>query len=300
MRLIRNWYKLLEGFGSSAKDDGPGNAVGTLSANCHWCPYIFCPSGEVFLTGTLVPDATGTFIKTGIYNGVPYFFNSVKGFYLWWSFVDQEWDISPTLGSQSPSFWYNDVSFLGSFLPQAPYTGYGLLTGIVYESKKGVQFPSTLSRIVSSAAAGFPPAAGSIEMLVRPSWNWNDGLNHVFWDTYGGSNRRFLFWKAATNLTGLSTDNISRGTFSFAWTSDTLYHVVLNYGVNRLYINKSLAYDFSDGGLGLGSSTLYIGDRYSDPLYSFNGLVYYFLARDVALSLAEISVFYDFFVNQYT
>lgn len=213
MRLIKYWYQLLEGSGLAAADSGPGQAVGTLTANVTWCPYYFPP-------------------------GTPY--------------------------------------------------GY-----------KGVTIAASVSRISSAAAAGFNAAEGSIEMLVRPTWSNADGLNHFFWDTGGGSNQRFCLWKHSSNLTYLFTDETSRGSFTYAWTAGTLYHVVLNWGTNTLYINGVLQKTYSAGTLGAGASTLYIGDQRTGLTCSFSGNIYYFIARDVTLTPGEIATFKAFFENQY-
>ena len=171
--------------------------------------------------------------------------------------------------------------------------------GVPY-SYKGVTIAASKSRIVSAAAAGFNPAEGSIEMLVKPTWNYNDGIPHQFWDTYGGANARFILRKVAGGNTELLTNTTSRGTFVYAWAANTLYHVVLNWGTNELYVNKSLVHTFTAGGLGPGATTLYIGDHASYANYAFSGNIYYFITRDVPLTQTEINEFYNFFVNQYT
>jgi hypothetical protein len=73
----------------------------------------------------------------------------------------------------------------------------------------------------------------------------------------------------------------------------------LNWGANQLYINNVLVKTFSAADLGLGASTLYIGDRYSISDDSFSGDILYFIVRDVALTLAEITEFNAFFQHLY-
>jgi hypothetical protein len=213
MRQIRNWYPLLEGTGLNARDMGPGNKPGTLTANVTWCPYYYPP-------------------------GIPYDY-------------------------------------------------------------KGVIIGASESRIVSGAAASFNATEGSIEMLVKPSWNNADGVAHVFWDTYGGNNKRFCLFKQSDNFTWLWMNASLYGPFSSSWVANTLYHIVFNWGANQLYINKVLSHTFNPNTLGLGATDLYIGDRYTLANYGFSGNIYYFIVRDVPLTLAEITTFYDFFVNQY-
>lgn len=213
MRLIRNWYQLLERSGLAASDSGPGQAVGTLTANVTWAPFYHPP-------------------------------------------------------------------------------------GTIYDYK-GVVIGASESRIVSAAAGGFNSTEGSIEMLVKPTWTYTDGLTHFFWDTSGGNNQRFRLLKSADNITYLQTQTTARGSFTYPWAAGTVYHVVLNWGTNQLYINGVLAYTFTAGDLGTGASTLYIGDRYTLANCALSGNIYYFIARDVPLTAAEIAVFKAFFLKQY-
>jgi len=213
MRLIRNWYQLLEGSGLTASDSGPGQAVGTLTANVSWCPFYHPP-------GTL----------------------------------------------------------------------YGY---------KGVTIATSYSVITSSAALGFNGTSGSIEMLVKPSWSQADGLIHYFWNTYGGAGKYFRLLKFTDGLTYLSTNSLTRGSFSFAWVAGTVYHIVFNWGTNELYINGVLANNYTDGTLGSGATTLCIGDAAVYANCSFSGNIYYFIVRDVPLTLAEIATFKAFFLKQY-
>lgn len=299
MRLIRNWYKLLEGSGLIANDAGPGQAHGTLTANVTWLDYLFIYPAGLTLTGTLDPDATGLYIWTGTYNLKPYCALSTSWF-LWWESSGTRWVISTTLGVEGAAYWERaNASPIGTYTPAGDASGNGVITGTVLELHKGVTIGATVSRIVTPAAGGFPADAGSIEMLCSPTWNYNDGIAHYFWDTYQGSNRRFLLAKGTANTTYLYTDNTYRGAFTFPYVANTLYHIVLNWGTNTLYVNNALVKTFDAGGLGLGSANLYIGDTCSGANSAFSGNVYYFIARDLALTQAEITAFNAFFQNLY-
>ncbi|MBE3101472.1 MAG: hypothetical protein IMZ47_04285 [Firmicutes bacterium] len=159
-------------------------------------------------------------------------------------------------------------------------------------SSNGLSFGANQSRIVTPAAAGFNSDSGSIEMLVRPAWNYDDGLYHFLWDTYGGNNCSFYIQKHPANYTSLFTDSTLRQNFTFHWAAGTVYHVVLNWGTNQLYINGVLEKTYEAGGLGNGSSTLYIGDRHASANYAFSGNIYYFIVRDVPLKQVEINQLY--------
>jgi hypothetical protein len=213
MRLIRNWYQLLEGSGLVASDSGPGQAVGTLTTNITWAPFYHPP-------GTL--------------------------------------------------YCY-----------------------------KGVVIGTSYSVITSAAAAGFNGTEGSVEMLVKPSWNHTDGAVHYLWNTYGGAGKYFRLFKYTDNRTYLTTNSLTRGGFEFPWVAGTVYHVVLNWGTNQLFINGVLANDFSDGTLGAGATTFCIGDAATISNSSFSGTIYYCIVRDVPLTLAEIAIFRAMFLKQY-
>jgi len=299
MNDIRNWYKLLEGTGLTANDSGPGGAHGTLAANVTWLDYVFIYPDGLTLTGDLDPDATGIYLWTGTYNNRAYLTLNTSWF-CWWDSAGGRWVISTELGVEGADFYDGGaVSPLGLYLAGGGASGQAMMTGDALEDFKGVTLTASESRIVTPAAAGFPPDAGSIEMMVRPRWDYNDGVSHFFWDTYGGSNRRFLLHKPADNSTALSTDNISRGSFTYQWTAETLYHIVMNWGANTLYINNILVKTFTAAGLGLGASTLYIGDALTGGNFSFSGDIFYFIVRDVPLTQTEIVAFNAFFRNLY-
>jgi hypothetical protein len=166
----------------------------------------------------------------------------------------------------------------------------GSLTNVTW-TPGGVAIAASVSRIVS-AASGFNASEGSIEMLVKPAWSYDDGLAHYFWQATITAFRKFTLRKNANNTTELFTNNTSRGTFTFAWAANTLYHVVLNWGTNTLYINKVLEYTFTAGGLGTLPPTLYIGDAYAGANLAFSGNIYYFCVRNRALSATEIAWLY--------
>jgi hypothetical protein len=207
----------------------------------------------------------------------------------WYPFLEQSGLIAGDFGPGKAD---------GTLTANVTHCQYYYPLGVPY-GYKGLTFAASVSRVVSAAAANFPADAGSIEMLVRPTWNRNDGIGHYFWDTYGGNNRSFRLYKHTDDSTYLYTDLTYRGEFVYSFVAGTLYHIVLNWGTNELYINKVLVKNFSDGGLGNGASTLYIGDRNAYSNVSFSGNIYFFIARDVALTLAEITAFYNFWYNLY-
>lgn len=207
----------------------------------------------------------------------------------WYMLLDQQGLVAADSGpGQADGALTGDVAWCPYYYPPGTQLGY-----------KGVTVGASQDRIISAAAAGFNNAEGSIEMLVRPSWNYTDGANHHFWFTYGGNNRQFSLRKALDGLTYYIADNYNLGSFTYQWQADTVYHLVLNWPSSQLYIDKVLAKTFSPKSLGIGSSTLYIGDHTSLASQAFAGNIYYFISRDLPLDAAEITTFYNFFKPLY-
>lgn len=88
----------------------------------------FDPSYEV--TGTLSPNATGTYEPAGILNGKSYYAGGVVPHYLFWNDMVGWW-IDPVLGDINPPSWQRDFPDIeGTYLPQAPATGDATVTKI--------------------------------------------------------------------------------------------------------------------------------------------------------------------------
>lgn len=301
MRDILNWYKFLEGQGLAAEDHGPGADPGVLSASVFWAPFYSAPYTALDVTGTIVPDIQGRYIFNSLSYALPTFtINST--WFIWHDLPTGIWYVSEAIGVPGARGWsYEDSN------PVQNYDPYGTATGILTTTapwpmpydNMGCIFQPTISKITTPAAAGFPAAAGSIEMLVRPFWNNADGVRHCLWYTGGGAGGIFALLKHTDNLTYLYTNGSSRGSFSFPWTAYQLYHLVLNWGANTLYINDVLVKTFTPATLGVGASTLYIGDHASSSNQAFNGIIYYFISRNVALTAVEIHSFRSFFENLY-
>jgi hypothetical protein len=269
--------------------------VGTIA----WTPYYYPPLSVLTFSGTLAPDPTGEFTDYGLYAGQPCFHNPTKGYFLWWDDAAWLFTVSPALGDLSAPYWASASFYGATYAPFGGATGTGTNPTRTAYSYKGVTVGASASHIISAAATGFPADAGSAEMLVSPTWNYNDGIAHYFFSTYGGNNRVFALYKKSDNDTRLTVDSTYIGTFTYQWAANSLYHVVVNWGTNQLYINNVLVKTFTARSLGTGASTLYIGNYYTGASVAFSGTIYYFIIRDVALTLAEITAFNAFFQNLY-
>ncbi len=150
--------------------------------------------------------------------------------------------------------------------------------------------------LCAGAAKLFNATSGTIEFLVRPNWNHDDGdTYHYFFDTFGGNNKRFTLLKNRSgsgkfNETLLWTNSVIVGNFLYAWQSGVTYHVALVWGENKLYINGILANDYADSNLGVGANDLYIGDRYTSTPRGLDGTVEWFRVWNRALPASKIAL----------
>lgn len=160
-----------------------------------------------------------------------------------------------------------------------------------------LDFGHDVDRVICAGAAKIlNPDEGTIEMLVRPHFDLAGAATYYyFFDTYGGSNSRFLLnVDIYSDLLTLYTDTVNRGNFDISgfWTAETLYHIVLVWGTNKLYINGELVHTYDPGGLGDGADNLYIGDRYTTGSRAFDGKISYCRIWNRALMSSEISKLY--------
>ena len=76
-------------------------------------------------TGTLNPDPTGDFVEMGVYGGEPYYFNSVKGYYLFYNLYTGEWVVDDVLGSMGEYHWKSEDKISVGFAPGGEAAGTG-------------------------------------------------------------------------------------------------------------------------------------------------------------------------------
>jgi len=140
---------------------------------------------------------------------------------------------------------------------------------------------------------GTDAQVGTIEMLVKLNWSHPTSDQPFFWDTYGGINQRYvLYYEGSDYKTYLYTQTTERGSFTYAWEADKLYHIVAVWPENKLYINGLFVNDFDDGYLGSNATTLYIGDRFEGTDFSLNGVVHLTRWYNKALTISEVKSLY--------
>lgn len=78
---------------------------------------------EYCLSGTIVPDATGTYDITGYYNDKTYLKLSGGSYYCWWNGTDK-WIISAVLGTVGAGYWSRtSATMTGTYTHQGTATG---------------------------------------------------------------------------------------------------------------------------------------------------------------------------------
>jgi hypothetical protein len=176
-----------------------------------------------------------------------------------------------------------------------PYGFPALLDGSASWLVKGIDIPASQSRLIMPWDTSLSPDSGSISFFVQPFWEYNDNLYHYLFFNYDPVNPRFYLLKNSSNLFSLVTNTTSRGSFSFQFVSGSLYFICLNWGANELFINGSLVYTFSPGGLVSPASTLYLCDHYATAFRTF--LCHFFLCtlHKYPLSLSQVNILYDLY-----
>lgn len=82
------------------------------------------------MTGTLVPDVTGTYNPIGSYNDKPSYEIVATGWFIWWDGIDS-WKISTVRGTEGADFWTrNDPAIEGVYTPGGTATGDATVTEV--------------------------------------------------------------------------------------------------------------------------------------------------------------------------
>lgn len=146
---------------------------------------------------------------------------------------------------------------------------------------------------ITSSFLNVSASTGTIILGFIPDWNDGDARNHVLFDTYGGNNKRIVFYESGASNLNLYTNTISRGSTTYSWVANTKYNIAITWPTNILYINGSQHYNYSDGNLGNSASTLYIGDAYTASDFGSDGKFMYLYIFNEALTSSQIALFDD-------
>lgn len=74
------------------------------------------------VTGTLAPDATGSYVETGTHNGKPYYRREDGSWFIWYEVI--VWNITDTLGQYSSAMWDKDAPDInGDYYPVGTASG---------------------------------------------------------------------------------------------------------------------------------------------------------------------------------
>lgn len=172
------------------------------------------------------------------------------------------------------------------------YEAHGDFAGDVTWDKNKINIGTSEDRITADFT-NTNPAIGAIFFGFTPNWDYDDGLPHIFIDTAGGGNRRFLIYKNADNKTYFYTDTTLRGSFEFSWQAQKQYNCVLIWGVNYFLIDGIVKFIGTPGSLGLSGDTLFVGDGYTGANVSLNGKYEYFFVLNECPTLAQARLFND-------
>jgi hypothetical protein len=127
-------------------------------------------------------------------------------------------------------------------------------------------------------------ALGTISMWATVNWDYDDGVNHYFWDT---STNRFLLFKQTDNTLALYTNSSSRGTGTYTFSAGELVNLTVHWPENKLWVNGRMTIDFTDGNLGSPTGTFFWGAR-NTAASILNGRIHQVLLYNRALPELEI------------
>jgi hypothetical protein len=95
-------------------------------ANYHDASNIcikFYPETSYNITGTLTPDAAGSYSSESQHEGAPSYANSLRTFFVWWDGVDS-WIVSDEIGNIENPYWKRtDPAIVGDYTPQNAAVG---------------------------------------------------------------------------------------------------------------------------------------------------------------------------------
>jgi hypothetical protein len=192
-----------------------------------------------------------------------------------------------TPASLSPVAWYkadgNATDARGN------YNGTWAGTATYTNGLNGQAFAMTAQdRRISSAAAGaLNLTNGTICFWVRPNWIKTDGIDHFFYDTFGGANGRFVGYKTITSFT-----DFVKGNKDITYTAGQWIHFAFTWNENKLYTNGVLASDFANSSFTATATTLYIGHRYTGVTFSAMASIDDFMLFNYSLKAAQIAQIY--------
>lgn len=127
---IADEHPLYDGVLGDAKDVKVGKIVTNDTGGAYtiapqiWDPDLGTPAwihDGVTVTGTTVPDCTGSYTRGGTYGGKVYY--ELNGFDIWWYSVGSVWVISVGVGDSSAGAWTRVVPIEGAYAATPPYTG---------------------------------------------------------------------------------------------------------------------------------------------------------------------------------
>lgn len=87
-------------------------------------PFIF----DAIVTGTLIPDGTGTYELADTYNDRPWYLRADTVRRIWWSPIPQTWINSEDFTGAGPGWGKTDPNIEGNYIPYLGATGIATVT----------------------------------------------------------------------------------------------------------------------------------------------------------------------------
>ena len=276
---------------------------------------------QVTVSGTLSPDATGTYTAAGMYNGSPYYVLGV--WKVWYSAAGTRWYLSQALGNTgSPGAWYTAfgvVVIASSYAPRDGATGTATVapvtaSGIYRFDASGLTFGNTgpviagevVRAVGFDGVGGYASAAGSVVSMTESTVSfWVNSIAFgavatVFFANRSSVSNGIVIWRlaagakigvgwGASGATPRWTTNYDLSTG--VW---TLITVTRDASGLRLYVNGALQDSRVDPGTTTpGAAALFFGRDSSAAQYYLNGSLALPTIIPAALSAGEVKYIMD-------
>ena len=207
------------------------------------------------------------------------------------------WETTATEANQFKASGYLDTGKLGQAV--SVYGNAAGTTGSTLAFNRGTQISGNNYEHINTNQ-------GTISFWFKPSWNGDDGLNHVFYINRLDSSHYVDIYKTINNnQIGFALYDGTNNSFalnsSATISSGTWYHVIARWSVNKIDGTNYADIRVSNGTVATSttaytgftpSTSSFIGSRY-DAAYQANALIDDFAIFDRVLSTTEITSLYN-------
>jgi len=147
----------------------PGGTCASYGVSSTEIPGLYYK--QVTVSGTLTPDATGTYTYDGLHNGKPYYRRGSDAYFIWYYGDDTNgWMISSALGSVAVPRWKNSRASIA----EASYAPYSTTTGT-----------ATVANVVASGLCEVTPI--TLPIVHVSTYESALANNFVEWELHGSA-----------------------------------------------------------------------------------------------------------------